>query len=252
LILSAKVTRARGYVQKDEQTKTPNPDSKTRIKRAIMSEFVLSEVKLTKTSQPKELVFESDFGWSILDEGEIRDPKKAAWDVLGRSMRATFDQLEKAIRNADLSGGFVARKSVRFDEFAQADNAFGAFESKVPATWLAGDSVKTATAPTGWKSDRCDCLQLRLRARQTWRFHRVLGPYQPEVVLWSCIARDVFKYDVKSEHPAEFLGQTPSRRLLFLRALGETNWKSVREDVRRHLNVEKPKNRYLFQVGGLD
>jgi len=248
LVLTAKLARARGYAQRKE--KSTDTSSSASTQRSVMSEFIISELTLAKRSDVSAVVFDGDFGWSIFEEREFQSEEEAAWQVLSEAMRRTLDQMTKALKKADLSGGFLVNKQVKYEEDNQSDQEFGLLATKAPLNWKVVSLIETSTAPNGWKAKNAACKRLSMRAQQSWRFHRVLGPYQPELVLWSCASTTRFLYDVKTEHPAEFLGTGQKGRLFFLRSLGETNWRTARDDVRRHLKLVPPKQRYLFQLGG--
>jgi len=246
LLLSAKVDRARGYVEqaaKNTQTAT------TAIQGLqVMAEFVLSDVKLVKPRKPETSIFKSDFGWSIFEKRTLEEPKEAAWVVLGDAIRNTMNQLAFALRESDLSGEIEVLKEVHFESEAKVESGFGELSVRAPPSW----SVQTATAsfssPVGWLGSEAKCTSVVLSAIQTWHFHRVLGPYRPSVTLWHCPSSTHLDYNFRAEQSAEYLGRNVSGAHYFIFALGETNWKTCREDVRAHLRIIPPTQKYVFKL----
>jgi histidinol phosphatase-like PHP family hydrolase len=55
-------------------------------------------------------------------------------------------------------------------------------------------------------------------------------------------------YDMRSQHAAEYLGMRETGDHYFIYSLGQTNWKTFREDVRRHLKIIASKQKYVFKI----
>lgn len=246
LVLSSQVARARGYVeQADTQKEKPRTEDKT---LQLMSEFVLSDVRLSHTSSSAHMVFDSDFGWSIFEKREVEDEVAAAYTVLGEALTRTLRQLVLALASSDLSGRTRIIKNVQFTSKASLPGPFGLLAKQGPIGWKVAKLTETSSVPTGWQGSEVDCSSLILRSKQSWRFHRVLGPYQPSVKIWYCAASSALDYDMRADQSAEYLGRSSNGSHYFVKALGETNWKSCREDIVRHLNIIRPTKKYIFQL----
>ena len=246
LILSGQIKRARGYVQQsvsqDQSAQKINPQ------RQVMSEFVMSDVTLRKTQTSTAVVFESDFGWSIFEKRQVADETEAAYRVLADTMSHAFGQLSAALKESDLSGAYTVTERVSYIAEPQPEGRFGQLARVGPKHWVVDTTVKTSTVPSGWQGQNVNCAQTTLRAQQTWRFHRVLGPYRPTVTIWRCPVSSSLDYNMRASQAAEYLGTDGTGEHFFLRALGETNWKSSREDIVKHLSISAPNDKYVFRI----
>lgn len=86
--------------------------------------------------------------------------------------------------------------------------------------------------------------------RQSLRFHRLLGPYRPRVVLWICPATARLRWSPRAELPAVLMGTDPEGRWVFGSALGQTNWPSALDDLARALVIDPPSSPYVIEIDG--
>lgn len=202
LVLSGKIRRARGYV---EAKAPPKASGRTPDSRKVIAEVVLQDLELRPVGggEPRMVL---DVGWSILEERTLHPETGAPdpWHLMSEAMAVSLKDLTAALRTADLSGAFVAAKTVALDTTATSTQAV--FHGlKAPLGWAL---VKTSTAvhPIGWKGAP-QCHSMRFEARQSRRFSRVLGPYVPAVEVWACAESVRLKLVGRSEYPARLVGQ---------------------------------------------
>lgn len=242
-ILSASMFRMRGYVEAAPPAEGSGRDPDRRM---VLSEVVLDDLTLTDAHDPSRRLFASDCGWSIFEERTI-SPSLSPWSVLSEALFVAVDACATAIGEADLSGGLDVRTEVALELAATASTStavFGALSSP-PAGW-AFAATSSAARPEGWKAEG-RCSAARLEQRQTTRFHRVLGPYRPNVELWACPIGVALRFDSSAEFPARYLG-AQRRMRYFARALGESNWPNAIEQIAAHLAIEPPAQKYTFDL----
>ena len=245
LFLDGRILRLRGYVEANapsEKSKRP-PDE-----RKVLAEVVLEDLRLR--NRDGQILLQSDAGWSLLETrrlGPDGDPPQP-WSVMSEALRVALADFATLVEGADLSGRFEIKTPVALKPSTStvtAEGPFGDLAARGPYGWRFVE--ETPTAPVGWRSDKT-CAAASFRWQQTRRFHRVIGPYQPRVRLWACSMNAPFRFDTKTEFPAELLGDGPGGRY-FVWSLGETNWPESMAELRTRLGVQAPASRYIFEVG---
>lgn len=240
LLLTGRIYRMRGYVEVE-------PEDDARRERHVLSEVVLQGLTLRDAADPERVLLESDTGWSTFDRRAVEEAGPTPWDVLGETLFVALDKFAQIVAGADLSGALDVRRKVALNLPATASTAtFGELGSSPPHGW-GFSQTSTAAQPIGWKG-RSDCEEARFEQKQTLRFHRVLGPYRPTVLVWACPVEAEFTYDDHEEFPSLFLGERNGRIRYFGWALGETNWPEALHQIARHLQVVPPSQRYLFEL----
>jgi hypothetical protein len=76
----------------------------------------------------------------------------------------------------------------------------------------------------------------------------VLGPYRPSIVLWACPGDSTLRYDALEEFPARYLGRRANGAHYFARAVGQSNWPDAIPQIERHLEIQPPQQRYVFEI----
>lgn len=252
LFLEGSVRRLRGYVEAEappEESKRP-PDE-----RRVLAEVFLEDLRLrTKTGA---VLLHADAGWSIFEpRANGEGPPPEPWAIASEALRVALDDFVTLLDEADLSGSFEVRSEVALA--AQTSSAttsvtraspFGDLRTEASTSQPYGwrRSVDPASSPEGWRG-KVTCPTISWRWRQTRRFHRMMGPYQPRVRLWACPTTAHFKADAQAEFPAELLGEGPGGRY-FVWSLGKTNWPKAHDELRRRLTIRPPASRYIFEVG---
>ena len=249
LILDGRILRCRGYVEVEA---AEPPPGRRADPRQVLAEVVLEDLRLTRPDGAVWL--HADAGWSIAD---AVDEPGTPWTVATAALRRAIDGFVDLVEKADLTGAFEVRKRVRLPkrrrrepgarhpDVPSAPAKFGELASSPPPGWRF--SRAPAGPPTGWQGPT-PCVAACLRWRQTRRFFRRIGPYQPSVCLWACPKTARYRRDRNVDFPAELLGESHNDRY-FHWALGETNWPTSVEDLQRHLGLASPGSRHVFEVG---
>ncbi len=240
LVLSAKVLRARGYVEDVKKGEVP----------WILAEVVLSDIEI-RSGVEGPLRFSGATGWSVWRQARSSDPEPLSpWWVLGATLQQATQKLADVLRTSNFESFEVPSATglaeVPADSVAPTSAATAAL---VPRGWK---EVATATAtPAGWAGEGA-CEEVRLAQRQALRFHRVLGPYVPMVLVWSCPSDVDLRWQSRAEYPAKLLGRSPEGWVFGL-ALGASNWRSPLTDLRRVLAID-PVPDYVIRVskGGVE
>jgi hypothetical protein len=243
LVLIGRVPRIRGYVEADEP---PKSSGRPKNERYVLAEVVLSDVEILD-AKTKQRLFSVDVGWSLEDKRSIDREEIDPWQVLGEALFKTVSDLILEMREADLSGGYVVQERVDLDEHPGAGGIFGALDGRAPNGWRFVRST-TVSEPSGWKGAAPRCEEARLEQKQTLRFHRVLGPYRPSILIWACPGDSSLSYDALEEFPARYLGRRANGAHYFVRSIGQTNWPDAIAQIGRHLEIEPPKDRYVFRI----
>ncbi len=245
LILSGKIRRLRGYVEAEPP---PKDSGRRPNERMVLAEVVLKDLILrAPDGRP---VLHADAGWSIFETRTV-DPETDPpdpWAVMSEALRVAVADFVALVDGADLSGRFEARPEVTMappTATATATSPWADLGARAPYGWRA--TMESDGVPVGWDGAR-RCPQFSFRWRQTRRFNRTMGPYQPRVRLWACAKEASYAMDRTVDFPAELLGDGPGARY-FLWALGETNWPRARQEVRAALGIVAPSSRYVFEVG---
>lgn len=243
LILSARIRRARGYVEANERKKTsPLPLDE----RTVLAEVLIADLELRESKAARRLLLRSDFGWSIQEERKAVPEPPDPWSVLSEALFETNDQLVRALAAADLSGTYVVRDSVALEPVRSSTTAaFGELATHAPPGWTFEPAE--AALPIGWRGTG-QCAAAQLTDRQTQRFHRALGPYKPRVRLWACTGRTALSYDAKADFPARYLGRSARGVHYFSLALGQSNWPSAESQIARHVGAVAPDRRHVFEI----
>lgn len=247
LLLSGKVRRARGYVEAEASA---DASDRPEDARAVLAEVVLEDLTLRPREGPARITL--DVGWSIAEDRPLdaEGQPPAPWGVLADALRVSLDDLVRVLSEADLSGGFEVREQVALAlepvKTATLSAPFAALPESPPEGWRPAHT-STAARPSGW-SGAAGCDHLRLEARQSRRFSRLLGPYTPALDLWACSDRIDLRFEGRADHPARLLGRRDGRWYFGLQ-LGRTNWRDAPAQVARYLALEPPPQRYLFEVG---
>lgn len=243
LILSARIRRARGYVESRERKKEMNLPLD---ERTVLAEVLISDLELREAKDARRVLLRSEFGWSILEERKSVPEPPSPWSILGEALFATGDQVVEALAAADLSGGYVVREAVKLEASTSTQALFGTLDRAAPPGWRLDRAAEDAR-PEGWRGT-AKCTEATLADTQTHRFHRALGPYRPKVRLWACGGPLSLTYDGLVEFPAIYLGRRPDGVHYFALRLGQNNWPGAEEQIGRHLGVVAPKARHVFQI----
>lgn len=248
LVMSGAVERMRGYVEAGP------PDSRSgrpEGERMVLAEVVLADIEVRDAHAPAKLLFDADVGWSVYEKRFLQgDRSPDPWEVLSEALFKALSDLSSEIERADLSGALLVSERVSLGLSPTPEGGlFGELERSPPAGWRFA-VTSTLSRPVGWRTIEARCREATLEQLQTLRFHRVLGPYRPSIVLWVCPEDLGLSYDALEEFPARYLGQRANGSRYFARALGESNWPEAVEDIRVHLGVHSPVNRYIFEIDG--
>jgi hypothetical protein len=242
LVLSAHVKRARGYVEAKERKK----ESKRPLdERTVMAEVHIAGLELREAKAERRLLVRSDFGWSILEERKAVPEPPSPWAILSEALYHANDQLAASLATADLSGAYVVRDKVALETATATTAIFGSLERSSPPGWTFA-LVKTGAVPLGWRG-AASCEEAAIADRQTRRFHRALGPYQPTVRLWACDGKVALSYDALTEFPSHYLGRRGEVHYFSL-SLGENNWPKAEAQIGAHLGLTPPSHRHTFEV----
>lgn len=246
LVMSARLRRARGYVEAN-----PRKASRGRPldERTVLAEVLIADLELRDPTG--RVLFRSDFGWSILQERKIAGAAPDPWMVLTEALFVTNEQLVRALADADLSGGSRVLDRVelpRVTRTSTGGDPFGALEGDLPEGW---SFTRTASAarPVGWKGGPAACREAQIAQLHTQRFHRVLGPYRPRLRLWACGPEVPLRFDALVEFPAKFMGTRADGLRYFSLMLGQSNWPHAGEQVAQRLQVTPPAERHVFELG---
>lgn len=241
LFLTGRVVRARGYVEAD----APKKDSgRPENERRILSEVMFEDLRIV--DREGRLLMDASVGWSqstehLVPQGETIDP----WRVLAKTMRVAVGDFAEAIAGADLSGGFVVADSVALVNTGTV--GYASLESATPPGW-SFTRTSSSAAPIGWTGSQV-CDRIVFEQQQAVRFHRFLGPYRPQVQVWSCPDDVAFTYDAKADFPASFVGTRGARRF-FVHRVGQSNWPDADAQIVAHLAVVRPDRRHVFELPG--
>jgi hypothetical protein len=246
LLLSGRLRRMRGYVEAD---KPPKESGRPENERLVLAEVVLAGIELRDARDPEKVLFDADVGWSVEDKRLEGDHPIDPWGVLAEALYKAVSDLVQEISKADLSGAHVVRARVDLDVGeGGVERAFGDLDSRAPEGWRFARTA-TASEPTGWSASDARCVEARLEQKQTLRFHRLLGPYRPAVMIWACPSDLHLAYDSLEEFPARYIGDRADGSHYFAWAVGESNWPDAIEQIGRHLGLVPPKHRYVFEIG---
>lgn len=229
LVLSGAVLRARGYVQRDP----PEDEAPW-----VLGEVVLDRIEL-HDAETGAVRFAGGTGWSIWASRSLPvDP----WSVLAEALDRSVAELASVLADADL----------RDFEVAQSVSIADAIEPGVPPAQATPPGwrhavTSTESTPRGWRGD-ADCRTETFTQRQSLRFHRLLGPYRPEVVVWICPATARLRWSPRTELPAVLMGADSDGRWVFGSALGQTNWPASLEQLGRALGVTPPRSPYVIEI----
>ena len=243
LYLEGRIRRLRGYVESNPPSeKTGRPVHE----RRVLAEVLLDDIRLS--TPDARVLMHVDAGWSRVDTVRASEPPDP-WRIMSGALQVALARLCALIDGADLSGGFEVRPQVAMRADGSAVSGlsvpFAGLDSDDPYGWrFAADGRST---PDGWRGAD-DCRHAEFRWRQTGRFHRAVGPYQPRVRLWACPPDVRFRFDGRTPFPAEVLGEGPGGRY-FVWTLGETNWPTASADLRRRLGIRRPPEGPVLQVG---
>lgn len=252
LLLRGRIRRARGYVEAERRGPRAEPPKAT---KRVLAEVYLADLELVEPGPMGRRRLHADLGWSILEERPVQPAPPSPWEVLGDALFESHQQLARLLEDAVLDGSFVApeRTGLRpapagSSTAAASLGALAQLEGRAPPGW-AFRRESEASAPLGWRT-LGGCESGRFEARQTQRFHRVLGPYQPSVRLWLCPAELGLELDHKDEFPAVYLGATPTGQHAFLWRLGPSSWLDAQAELVSELQVTPPAARYQFRING--
>ena len=251
LILTGELKRLRGYVE----AAPPGEDSgRPRDERTVLAEALIEELQLRPPGPDAAPRIRLDVGWSVVDarrpgpEGAEPDP----WAVAAEALGVALDDLARELAAADLSGAYEVRDRVQLDlppvgtASAGEASVFGRLAQAPPAGWTLA-RTSTAAQPEGWRGEP-GCMQVVLRAQQSLRFSRSLGPYRPEVALWACPEALPLSFDGRADFPARLLGRARGRWYLS-RAVGKTNWPGAEAQIAAHLGLTPPPRPHMFELG---
>lgn len=247
LLLRGRISRARGYVEAEGQRGDREPPPRV---RRVIAEVFLSDVELVEPGADGRRLLHADLGWSILEERPTEPTPPSAWQVLGDALFESHQQLATLLEDAVLDGSFVVEERIVLTPTTVRSSTapLARLEAAVPEGW-SFDPAAEGSAPLGWRA-QASCESGRYSARQTQRFHRVLGPYQPTVRVWLCPAAHDLELDHRSEFPARYLGTTPSAEHAFIWRLGPSSWPGAEADLARVLSVTPPASKYVFRIHG--
>ena len=250
LILTAEVKRARGYIEDLEIAKSnakANINTST-SSRQVLSEFVLENVQVRKGNS-KQLLFDSDFGWSVFETRAIAEDavSRGAFDVLADTVGHVLNQLALALKISDLSGAVTIKKEVMMLEVHSGGPMLDGLDKALPEGW-GMTNTSSLSVPLGWRGSSSTCQNARLEAAQSWKFHRAIGPYRPTLDIWACNATVGLEYLHSSSKNAEYLGKRIDGTNYFVLGRGETNWKRYRRDLRKLFGVTEPTQRHVFRI----
>ena len=240
LVLAATIRRARGYAEAEGRSAE---SKKPRDRRSVLAEVWLEDVTITERGGTHRALFDVDLGWSILEE-RIGEPDP--WAILGEALATVGQQAVRLLASADLEGGYVVLPAVALGA-ATSSGAPGldALATAAPPGWR----VTTSTAsPGGWKRTAGECQSTVLRAAQTQRFHRVLGPYVPTVRVSWCGLDARLEIDDRVEFPAVYLGKSKRGAHVFVEALGASNWPRAADQISRFFEIDAPPKRHIFVI----
>lgn len=249
LLLRGRIRRARGYVEAAGQRPGPPPPAPT---RRVIAEVFLSDVELVEPGPEGRRRLHADLGWSILEDRPAEPAPPSAWQVLGEALFESHQQLARLLEEAVLDGSFVVQDQAHLQPARARSSSVASPLRALPARAPPGWEFRLdpdPSAPLGWRSSGT-CEGGRYQARQTQRFHRVLGPYRPSVRVWLCPAALPLELDHGVEFPAIYLGTTPSAEHAFLWRLGPSSWPSAERELQAELEVSAPAQRYLFRING--
>jgi hypothetical protein len=244
LLLVGSISRMRGYVEADEP---PKSSGRPKDERYVMAEVILADVEILD-AKTQERLFSADVGWSVSEARSNGGQEIDPWQVLGEALFKAVSDLVVEVREADLSGAYVVQDRVELSAEPSAEQTFGALEQSPPMGWKFARTA-TSAQPAGWRASDTRCEEARLEQKQTVRFHRVLGPYRPAVVLWACPKGTKLSYDAMEEFPARYLGRRDGGASYFALTVGKTNWPDALTQIGAHLGLVPPRDRYVFEIG---
>ena len=250
LILTAAVKRARGYVEDLElaSTQKNTQTGTSTLARQVLAEFVLDNVVL-RQKKGGELLFDSDFGWSIFESRPVGEDEDsvAAFGVLSDAVLHVLNQLSSALKESELSGAFIVQQKVTMLAGQSDGVMLTGLAGALPQGWGITET-SSASVPIGWRAKPKTCDNAELRATQSWKFHRAIGPYRPKLSVWACDATVELSYMHSSSKNAEYLGKKSDGTNYFVLGLGETNWTDYRRELRHFFRLTAPVKRHIFQI----
>lgn len=253
LILTGRVYRMRGYVEAEPEKKKEQPEAEAQKERRVLAEVVIKDLRLVDARQRDRVLMSVDVGWSLVERWKPGpEGPPSPWKVLEEALHVALGDLATEIAGADLSGTFIVRSKVALELPSEVEaldlgaQLFGHLPAHPPAGWAFARSSEEAR-PSGWKGE-ARCVEVRFQQQQTLRFHRVLGPYRPTVLLWACPQELALSMDMQADYPARLLGESAQHRY-FAHALGETNWPAAEQEIAAHLELVLPSSKYVFEVG---
>ncbi len=246
LVLSGEVVRMRGYIE------TTSPDKKSgrpEDERQTLSEVYLRNLRLVPLAGGLPL-WESDLGWASQEtiSTQAKAPLPSPWQVLAPSLTKSLEQLAQLLEKADLSGQLKIPAQTALSSAEDSPGSLDTLAQVLPASWKIG-ATSSAAAPRGWNGPT-SCQRTKLVQRQTQRFHRVLGPYQPSFRIYRCPTQAAYSYQSQEEFPARYMGKDSSQNNYFFGSTGQNNWPSALQQLQNYLRLSKPNSRYIFKVGG--
>ncbi len=273
LVLTGAVRRARGYVEAE----APEPPTPPRVRpgappklaappvatstagqRRVLGEVFLSNLVLTERSGARRALLDVDVGWAIDEARPVgEDGPPSPWAVLGEVLLPAAEQLAEVVSGADLSGAEPLRRRVELPGWREVSSTTTAASSATVAPGL--DALRpppgwrleepSPGVPEGWSGPACPAR--RLVARQSHRYHRVLGPYRPSVLVWRCPPEARLRLDMRAELPAVALGRDARGASLLVHAVGETNWPGAAEELAAWFGLARPDGHvYELAPGG--
>lgn len=241
LVLEGRVRRMRGYVEAEPPTRA---SGRPEDERLVLAEVLLADVVVRQARPPGATLAALDAGWSLEDRRSTAAGSIDPWAVLGAAFQRAVSDLAAELAAADLSGRHIVRTRVRLEPGDRP----GDLATLVPPEGWRVAATSTASTPIGWRAAP-RCASRRLEAEQTLRFHRVLGPYRPQVAIWSCPRGQRLTFDALEEFPATYLGRDPVGAAVFARQVGASNWPGALAELGAYLGLEPPAARYTFEVG---
>lgn len=232
LVLTGSVRRARGYVQRDP-AQGADP--------WVLGEVVLDELEL-RDARTGAVRVSGGTGWSIWEQ---RPAPADPWAVLADALDRATAELSQVLVDADLKR-FEVANAVRVPRPIEPPVSPAA---ATPDGWRHA-VTSTASAPRGW-TGAARCRREALAQQQALRFHRILGPYRPEVVLWRCPSDVRLRWSPRVELPAVLMGSDDEGRWWFGSALGQSNWPEPLAQLTEALALAPPPP-YVIELTGAE
>lgn len=242
LIVEGRLIRLRGYVEVPQ-------DQAPELRVVGESAFVF----VVRRSPGTPVIARFEVGFSFHD---LRAAESAPepWALAAEVLRPALEQLVRGARRAELRGAPLlgpARlpASIALPETEPALR--GALAAGAPKGWTFED--RASAWPRGWKKvtspPAVECASAAFRARQEHGFHRMLGPFVPEVRIWWCPDTAGLEWDPHEDFPARYLGRDPAGRRWFARQVGRSSWRRAPESLAEALGLVPPALRHAFRLG---